>query len=535
MIDRVKVQRALVSLSDKSGAADLCRALTAAGVEIVSSGGTAEHLRKAGVPVVELGTFTGFPEMLDGRVKTLHPAVHAGLLARRDLPEHLATLDRHGLKAIDLVVVNLYPFEGTVARPDHTFEQAIENIDIGGPAMLRSAAKNWEAVGVVTDPADYGRVVEEIRGGGLTRAFRFELMRRCFDRVAAYDDAISTYLSSVPPEAAGRPEATPARAPFPETLNVQMRRAQDLRYGENPHQQATFYVETAREAVGVPSMHQHQGKELSYNNILDFDAGLRLASEFDPADGHVCVIVKHNNPCGVARAASAEAAFRAALACDPVSAFGGVIAFNGAVDAAATAAIAEQFYEGVAAPSFANGARAVLEKKKNLRVLTVQSMPTAERHRGVDLRRVVGGMLAQTWDLSAEDLAKAKVVTKRAPAPDELAELAFGWRIAKHVKSNAIVLTRDRRLVGVGAGQMSRVDSMEVAIRKATAAGHALAGAALASDAFFPFRDGIDAAARAGIRAIAQPGGSIRDEECVRAADEAGIAMLFTEIRHFRH
>ena len=534
MLDKIRVQRALVSLSDKAGAIEFCRGLSAAGVEIVSSGGTADHLRKAGVAVVELGEFTGFPEMLDGRVKTLHPKIHAGLLARRDKPEHLETLKKHDLKPIDLVVVNLYPFESTVAKTDHTFEQAIENIDIGGPTMLRSAAKNWEGVGVVTDPADYAKVLGEVQGGGLSRPTRFELMRKCFDRVAAYDDAISSYLSSVSPVAADEPEKTPQRAPFPALLNVQMRRIQDLRYGENPHQQAAFYGEISQKPLGVPSMKQHQGKELSYNNILDFDACLRLASEFD-ASQFVCVIVKHNNPCGVALGVSAESAFRAALACDPLSAFGGVIAFNKPVDGAAAKAIGEQFYEGVAAPGFDAAALEALGKKTNLRVLTVEAMPTPASLAGADLRRVAGGMLAQTWDISSEQIATSKVATKRAPTADEIAELAFAWKIGKHVKSNAIVLTRDRRVVGVGAGQMSRVDSMEVAIRKAGQTGTPTKGSVIASDAFFPFRDGIDAAAKAGVVAIAQPGGSKRDDECIAAADEAGIAMVFTEVRHFRH
>ncbi|HVO29106.1 MAG TPA: bifunctional phosphoribosylaminoimidazolecarboxamide formyltransferase/IMP cyclohydrolase [bacterium] len=530
----MRVQRALISLSDKTGAADFAKGLAAAGVEIVSSGGTAEHLRKQGVAVVELGDFTGFPEMLDGRVKTLHPAIHAGLLARRDKPEHLETLAKHGLKPIDLVVVNLYPFESTVAKPDHSFEQAIENIDIGGPTMLRSAAKNWEGVGVVTDPSDYAVVLEEVRAGGLKRATRFELMRRCFDRVAAYDDAISSYLSALDPSAPDTPTATPPRAAFPAMLNLQYRRIQDLRYGENPHQKAAFYAEIGRPPLGVPSMKQHQGKELSYNNILDFDACLRLVAEFDPAQ-FACVIVKHNNPCGVALADSAEKAFRGALACDPLSAFGGVIAFNKPVDAAAAAAIGEQFYEGVAAPSFDAAALEALSKKKNLRVLSVEALPVPASLRDVDLRRVAGGMLAQSWDLSSEEIGKARVMTRRAPTADEVAELAFAWKISKHVKSNAIVLTRDRRVVGVGAGQMSRVDSMEVAIRKATAVGTATRGAVIASDAFFPFRDGIDAAAKAGVTAIAQPGGSVRDEECIAAANEAGMAMVFTDTRHFRH
>ena len=534
-LERIKVQRALVSLSDKSGAVDLCRGLAAAGVEIVSSGGTAEALKRAGVKVIELGDYTGFPEMLDGRVKTLHPKIHAGLLARRDKQEHLDTLSKHGIGAIDLVVVNLYPFEATVAKKDHTFEQAIENIDIGGPTMLRSAAKNWEAVGVVTDPADYARVLAEVQGGGLLRATRFELMRRCFDLVAAYDAAISSYLSALSADAAEHANAakTPSRAPFPAMLNVQMTRLQDLRYGENPHQQAAFYVE-AGARVGVPSMVQHQGKELSYNNILDFDAALRLAAELD-AKQPACVIVKHNNPCGVAVAATVEAAFREALSCDPVSAFGGVIAFNVPVDAATATAMGEQFYEGVAAPSFEPAALEVFGKKKNLRVLGVAAMPVPAKLAGTDLRRVAGGMLAQGWDVSTETLADAKVVTKRAPTAKEAEELAFAWTISKHVKSNAIVLASGRRVVGVGAGQMSRVDAMEVAIRKAASTGAALSGSVLASDAFFPFRDGIDAAAKAGVKAIAQPGGSIRDEECIAAADEAGIAMLFTAVRHFRH
>jgi phosphoribosylaminoimidazolecarboxamide formyltransferase/IMP cyclohydrolase len=480
------------------------------------------------VPVIELGDFTGFPEMLDGRVKTLHPKVHAGLLARRDLPEHLATLEKHGLKPIDLVVVNLYPFESTVAKPDHTFEQAIENIDIGGPTMLRSAAKNWEGVGVVTDPGDYATVLKEIGEGGLTRATRFELMRRCFDRVAAYDAAISNYLSAL--QGAG---AT-VRDEFPATFNVQVSKLQPLRYGENPHQKAAFYVDPGA-LVGVPSMKQHQGKELSYNNILDFDSCLRLVSELDPAPGISCVIVKHNNPCGVAVGPTAEAAFRAALSCDPLSAYGGVIAFNGPVDAGTATAIGEQFYEGVAAPAFQPGALEALAKKKNLRVLTVAAMPEPPALRGMDTRRVAGGLLVQSWDRSAESMAKAKVATKRAPTDAEREELAFAWVICKHVKSNAIVLTRERKVVGVGAGQMSRVDSMEVAIRKAASVGVPTRGAVLASDAFFPFRDGIDAAARAGVTAIAQPGGSVRDEECIAAADEAGIAMVFTEVRHFRH
>ena len=525
MPDRIPVKRALVSLSDKAGAVEFCKALERLGVEIVSSGGTAEHLRRASIKVVDLGDFTGFPEMLDGLVKTLHPKVHGGLLARRDLPEHMETIAKHGIKPIDLVVVNLYPFEATVAKPDHSFEEAIENIDIGGPAMLRSAAKNWDGVAVVTDPADYGRVLGEIEAGGTTRALRFDLMRKCFDRVAAYDDAISTYLSSLE-----EPGST-KRTEMPAVLNVQMARLQELRYGENPHQKASFYTDGT--GVGVPSMKQHQGKELSYNNILDFDSCLRLVAELPQRVA--CVIVKHNNPCGVAIGKDPEGAFRAALACDPLSAFGGVIAFNEPVDGAAAAVIAEQFYEGVAAPGFTSEALETLSKKKNLRVLTLAQMPAPSRLKGVDLRRVAGGMLAQTWDVSTETLESARVVTKRGPSAAETEELAFAWTIAKHVKSNAIVLTRDRRLVGAGGGQTSRVDAMEIAVRKAASVGTETKGAVLGSDAFFPFRDGIDAAARAGITAIAQPGGSVRDEECIAAADEHGIAMVFTGVRHFRH
>jgi phosphoribosylaminoimidazolecarboxamide formyltransferase / IMP cyclohydrolase len=358
-------------------------------------------------------------------------------------------------------------------------------------------------------------------------------MRRCFERVSAYDAAIANYLGALSADAANAPHAHPARAEYPATLNLQFHRVQDLRYGENPHQTAAFYSENGAPA-GVSSMKQHQGKELSYNNLLDFDSCLRLVAEFDVSEP-ACVIVKHNNPCGVSLAPSAEEAFRRALACDPLSAFGGVIAFNGEVTGAAATVIAEQFYEGIAAPSFAPAALEVLAKKKNLRVLTIGAMPKPATLTGQDLRRVAGGLLAQGFDASVEDLSKAKVVTKRAPTAAELAELSFAWKISKHVKSNAIVLTRDRRIVGVGAGQMSRVDSMEIAVRKAEKAGVPTKGTALGSDAFFPFRDGIDAAGKAGVTAIAQPGGSVRDDECIAAADEAGMAMVFTGVRHFRH
>ena len=529
----VRIRRALVSVSDKRGVVALAEALTRHGVELLSTGGTGKLLRGAGVPVMDVASYTGAAEILDGRVKTLHPRIHGGLLGRAT-DEHRREMAKHDIPAIDLVVVNLYPFVETLAKLDASFGEAIENIDIGGPSMIRSGAKNHERVAVVVDPADYAELVDELdRGDGqLSANTRFRLARKAFVYTAAYDGAIANFFSAIPVEGE---RVMPPRDALPETLTMQWGKGRPLRYGENPHQRAAFY-EDAISPVGPSVAHAEvlQGKELSYNNLVDLDAALQLVCELDrPA----AVIVKHTNPCGAAESDRGLAlAFRLARACDPVSAFGGVVALNRAVDDALGDALSETFLECIIAPGFSDGARAVLAKKKNLRLLSFDSTAGLTHGAALTLRSVYGGLLAQTRDNKIVAAAEGEVITRRRPTPAELRALDFAWRLAKHVKSNAIVLARNvdggEVTVGVGAGQMSRVDAVKLAVGKAQSP---TAGAVLGSDAFFPFRDGVDAAAAAGVTAIIQPGGSVRDDEVVAAADEHGIAMVLTRMRHFRH
>ncbi len=517
------IKQALISVSDKTGVVEFARGLAGFGVKLLSTGGTAKLLRDAGLPVTEVADYTGFPEMLDGRVKTLHPRIHAGLLARRDLPAHAAAMRTADIPGIDLLAVNLYPFAQTVARPDCALEEAIENIDIGGPAMVRSAAKNHDHVAVITDPADYAAVLREMgaASGAVGVETRFRLACKAFSHTAAYDGAISNYLTALRPD--GKRDVFPAR------LNLQLDRVQTLRYGENPHQSAAFYRDPVPVPGSLAGYRQMQGKELSYNNIGDADAAWECVKTFDaPA----CVIVKHANPCGVAVGADLAAAYAKAFATDPTSAFGGIIAVNRALDANAARAIAGQFVEVVIAPQVTPEALAVFAAKENIRVLEVPLAPGAN---AFDIKRVGGGLLVQTPDGLNVSATQLKVVTRRKPTDAQLADLVFAWRVAKFVKSNAIVFCSNGQTLGVGAGQMSRVDSARIASIKAGNAKLQLAGSVVASDAFFPFRDGVDVVAAAGATSIIQPGGSLRDEEVIAAADEHGIAMVFTGFRHFRH
>jgi phosphoribosylaminoimidazolecarboxamide formyltransferase/IMP cyclohydrolase len=518
----VKVARALISVSDKAGVVEFARALAVLGVQLLSTGGTARLLEKEGVRVTEVSAHTGFPEMLGGRVKTLHPAIHGGILARRDSPEHMAAIAKAGIAPIDLIAVNLYPFQATVANPQCKLEEAIENIDIGGPALLRAAAKNHAGVAVVVDPADYAQVLEEIRAsGGVSEATRFALAKKVFAHTAGYDGAIANYLFSL--DAAGR------RGEYPDVLNLQFRKLQQMRYGENPHQSAAFYRDLQPVAGGIAGYRQLQGKELSYNNVADADAAWECVKSFaEPA----CVIVKHANPCGAAIGENPLAAYRKAFQTDPVSAFGGILAFNRALDRAAAEEAGKQFAEVIIAPRVEPEARAQLAAKQNLRVLEV---PLAHDAQALELKRVGGGMLVQSTDAKTLQRADLKVATRKPPSEAQWADLLFAWRVAKFVKSNAIVFCRDGMTLGVGAGQMSRVDSARIAAIKAQNAGLALAGSVVASDAFFPFRDGLDAVIDAGAVAVIQPGGSVRDDEVIAAADERGITMVFTGVRHFRH
>jgi phosphoribosylaminoimidazolecarboxamide formyltransferase/IMP cyclohydrolase len=519
-----KISRALISVSDKTGVLEFCQELSGYGVEILSTGGTAKMLREAGLTVKDVSEFTGFPEMLDGRVKTLHPKVHGGLLGMRSNPEHVATMKAHGIEPIDMVVVNLYPFEATVAKPDCTLEDAIENIDIGGPTMLRSAAKNNADVTVLVDHHDYRMVLDEMKGsqGSVSRQTNFRLAVKVYQHTAAYDGAISNWLGARTGEGV---------AQFPDTLTLQYRMAQGMRYGENPHQSAAFYVERDIREASVATARQLQGKELSYNNIGDTDAALECIKQFN--EGPACVIVKHANPCGVALGSSLLDAYERAYSTDPESAFGGIIAFNGELDAATAQVIVDrQFVEVIIAPKITPEAVAVVAAKKNVRLLECGTWP-AEPQQRLDLKRVNGGLLVQDTDLSLFE--SLKVVTKRAPTEKEMVDLLFTWRVSKFVKSNAIVYGRDGMTIGVGAGQMSRVNSARIAAIKAEHAGLPVAGAVMASDAFFPFRDGLDNAAAVGVTAVIQPGGSMRDAEVIAAADEHGIAMVFTAMRHFRH
>jgi phosphoribosylaminoimidazolecarboxamide formyltransferase/IMP cyclohydrolase len=518
------IKHALLSVSDKTGVVEFARGLQNHGVMLISTGGTAKLLQEAGLRVTEVANYTGFPEMLDGRVKTLHPKVHGGLLARRDLPAHMEALEREDIETIDLVAVNLYPFSETIARAGCTLSEAIENIDIGGPAMVRSAAKNFQHVTVLTDPADYGAVLKEMSAasGAVGAETRFRLAQKAFTHTAAYDGAISNYLTQFDP-------AATKRESFPERLNLQFALAQPLRYGENPHQRAAFYRDAKPPSGSLAGYRQVQGKELSYNNIADADAAWECVKTFEmPA----CVIVKHANPCGVGLGEDLEIAYRKAHATDPTSAFGGIIAFNRPLDEAAARAVCEQFVEVVIAPEYSEGAAAALSAKANIRVLAV---PLGTEANALDFKRVGGGVLVQTPDALNVSAADLKVVTKRAPDSRELADLVFAWRVAKFVKSNAIVFCAQGRTVGVGAGQMSRVDSARIASIKAQNAGLTLAGSVVASDAFFPFRDGLDVVAAAGASAVIQPGGSLRDDEVIAAADEHKLAMVYTAVRHFRH
>jgi phosphoribosylaminoimidazolecarboxamide formyltransferase/IMP cyclohydrolase len=523
----MKVTQALISVSDKRGTVDFARGLAQLGVKLLSTGGTAKLLRDAGLDVTDVSDYTGFPEMLDGRVKTLHPKVHGGILGRRDLPEHLAVMAKHDIPAIDLVVVNLYPFRETVAKPGCTLDDAIENIDIGGPTMVRAAAKNHGneqgGVGVVTDPEDYAPILDELKSGGaLSYKTRFALAKKAFTHTARYDSAISNWLTSLDEQ--NKPGM------FPERLQLAFDKVDTMRYGENPHQQAAFYRETTTVPGSIASYQQLQGKELSYNNIGDADAAWECVKAFE---GEIaCVIVKHANPCGVAIAGSALDAYRKAFKTDPTSAFGGIISFNCAIDKATAEAVAGQFAEVIIAPEITAEARAVFAAKQNLRVLIV---PMGRASGVLDFKRVGGGLLVQSADEARITPADIKVVTKRAPTATEMSDLLFAWRVAKYVKSNAIVYCKDAMTVGVGAGQMSRVDSARIAAIKAENNGLTVAGSVVASDAFFTFRDGLDVLAKAGATAVIQPGGSVRDAEVIAAADEQNLAMVFTGFRHFRH
>ncbi len=536
-----QIKRALLSVSDKSGLAELGKALEARGVELVSTGGTARTLREAGLEVRDVSDLTGFPEMMDGRVKTLHPTVHGGLLALRDNDEHVAAMEAHGIGAIDLVVVNLYPFEATVAKGAERAE-IIENIDIGGPSMVRSAAKNHGFVTILTDPADYSTLIEEIEAndGATTQAFRIRMAGKAYARTASYDAAIANWFAFG--DAYTHPLGTEAlqATPFVETMPLAFKREDTLRYGENPHQSAAIYVPQVTGTSGVPQAEQLQGKALSYNNLNDADAALELAAEFDGQDPAV-VIVKHANPCGVAQSGSLLDAWNDALQCDSVSAFGGIVAVNTELDGATAEAIASIFTEVVIAPSVTPEAREIFAKKKNLRLLECGTLPDPRRG-GFSMKTIAGGMLIQGRDNGAVAEADLKVVTKREPTPQELKDCLFAWTVARHVKSNAIVYAKDGATAGIGAGQMNRRDSARIAAIKAREAAETYewaaaktAGSAVASDAFFPFADGLIAAAEAGATAVIQPGGSIRDDEVIAAADDAGLAMVFTGMRHFRH
>jgi phosphoribosylaminoimidazolecarboxamide formyltransferase / IMP cyclohydrolase len=532
--------RALISVSDKTGIVDLAKELHALGVDLISTGGTAKLLAEQGLPVTEVAEVTDFPEMLDGRVKTLHPRVHAGLLARRDMPVHMAALKAHNIDTIDLLIVNLYPFEATVAKPGCTLADAIENIDIGGPAMVRSAAKNWTDVGIVTDASQYPAVIAELKASQthglcqLSDQLRFALAVAAFNRISQYDGAISNYLSSVNFEAAQWSEGyVPERAQFSGQFNAQYTKAQDLRYGENSHQQAAWYRDLTPVAGSLATGVQLQGKALSYNNIADADAAWECVKSFDSV---ACVIVKHANPCGVALGVNPLEAYSKAFQTDPTSAFGGIIAFNRPVDKAAAEAVSKQFVEVLMAPDFSAEALDVFKRKVNVRLMKI-ALPA---HYGdgcnvLETKRVGSGLLLQSADKHELTLADLKIVTVKQPTPEELNDLLFAWKVAKFVKSNAIVFCKNGMTMGVGAGQMSRLDSARIASIKAEAAKLSLQQTVVASDAFFPFRDGLDVVVDAGASCVAQPGGSMRDQEVIDAANERGVAMVLTGVRHFRH
>lgn len=511
------VKRALISVSDKTGVTEFARGLWELGIEIISTGGTAKALQEAGIPVTYVSDVTGFPEILDGRVKTLHPAIHGGILARRN-PEHSKQIEEHNIKPIDIVAVNLYPFKETVAKPGVTLEEAIENIDIGGPTLVRAAAKNHQDVIIVVSPDRYSQILETLKSGEVPLQFRQELALEAFTHTASYDAAISSYLGGI---------IKPENA-FPETFHLSVQRKQLLRYGENPHQQAAFYQDNSIQGPCVASAKQLHGKELSYNNILDLNSALELVREFsDPA----CVIIKHNNPCGTACAEAPVDAYRLAYETDPVSAFGGIVAFNRPVDKASAEEMAQIFLEAVIAPSFNADALEVLKAKENLRLLETGDLNTMSTDR-LDIRKVNGGLLLQDADREVIDPKKLRAVTEKKPSDELMQDILFTMTVVKHVKSNAIVVAKNRRVLGVGAGQMNRVGSARIALEQA---GEKANGAILASDAFFPFRDTVDQAARAGIKVIVQPGGSVRDDQSIQAANEHGIIMVFTGMRHFKH
>jgi len=517
---RIKPARALISVSDKTGVAEFAKALHKEGVEILSTGGTAKLLDQENIPVTEVSSYTGFPEMMDGRVKTLHPKVHGGILGRRGTDD--SVMSEHGINAIDIVVVNLYPFQQTVADPNCDLPTAIENIDIGGPTMVRSAAKNHKDVAIVVDAGDYADLIDEINQGGLSYATRFKLATKAFEHTAQYDGAIANHL--------GRIQDDGSKADFARTVNVQFKHKQTMRYGENPHQKAAFYVEDNAPA-GISTATQLQGKELSYNNIADTDAALECVKQFDGTPA--CVIVKHANPCGVAVGPNILEAYQNAFSTDPESAFGGIIAFNQELDAETAALIVEkQFVEVIIAPSVSKQAQAAVAAKKNVRLLVCGTWQSND-HNAMEYKRVTGGLLLQDNDLALSNTLE--VVTKAQPSEQQMLDMQFAWKVAKFVKSNAIIYANNNMTIGVGAGQMSRVNSARIAGIKAEHAGLEVTGSVMASDAFFPFRDGIDNAADAGISAVIQPGGSMRDEEVIAAADEHGMAMVFTGMRHFRH
>ena len=520
------IQSALISVSDKTGLVEFAKELAAMNVSMLSTGGTAELLKKNGIAVTEVADYTGFPEMMDGRVKTLHPKVHGGILARRDMASHMDAIAKHGINTIDMVVVNLYPFQQTVAKEDCTLEDAIENIDIGGPAMLRSAAKNYKDVAVVCDPADYADIIAEMKknDGSLSTDTKFELSKKTFSHTAQYDGAIANYMSSLKAD-----KKHQNRKAYPEILNLQFEKVQDMRYGENPHQSAAFYREKDIEPGTLASYRQLQGKELSYNNISDADAAWECVKNFDePA----CVIIKHANPCGVAVGKDLLDAYQKALQTDPEAAFGGIIAFNGELDARTSEEVSKLFVEVLIAPSFTEEAKGIFNRKKNLRLLEIS---LGKNTNAFDMKRVGGGLLVQSPDIVDVIATDLKIVTKQQPTPQQMADMLFASKVVKFVKSNAIVFCGNGMALGIGAGQMSRVDAARTATMKAENAGLSLKGSVVASDAFIPFRDGLDIVANAGATAVIQPGGSVRDPEVIAAADEHGIAMVFTSIRHFRH
>lgn len=524
----IKIKRALISVSKKDKVLELASALHKLGVEILSTGNTAELLKKEGIPVVKVSDYTGYPEILDGRVKTLNPKIHGGILGRRTLPKHVQEMEKQNIPAIDMVVVNLYPFEESIAQANCTLQNAIENIDIGGPTMIRAAAKNFESVAVVVDPFDYTEVMELLdrNEGSLPLDFRFQLSKKAFSHTAAYDAAISNYLTSITSPAE---QEIPVLENFPESFNLQAKKVFNLRYGENPHQKAAFYQTGKSKEPCVAQSTVLHGKELSFNNLLDLEAALETVKEFQiPA----CVIVKHNNPCGVAIGNNLKEAYQKAYACDPTSSFGGIVALNRIVDLELAEEFVKIFYECIIAPDYDARALDLLRaSKKNLRILKTPTLSQWNPDK-LDIRKISGGLLLQEKDLGKIEIAKCRVATKRAPSPAELSALDLAWKVAKHVKSNAIIFATNDRTVGIGAGQMSRIDSVKIGVLKSF---QGVAGTVMASDAFFPFRDNIDEAAKAGVTAIIQPGGSIKDEEVFAAADEHGLAMVLTGMRHFRH